>query len=645
MAAAAQYYPNVGAANNANVLKESVELFVSCRDLVQKDFASKSDPFVVIYLKSNDKFKEIGRTEVIYDNHDPNFSQQFRLDYYFEQQQILRFDVFDEDKKGSQKLSDHDVLGSCTMNLGEIVHEPGCVMAKKLMHRGKLVKNKKSKKLSHLIATVEKVNCKGNQLVTLQFSCKGLPKMDGLFGKSDPYFLIERTREDGKKVTVYGNRDHHIKRNLNPRFKPFKIETQTLCNNDEYRPIIISLYDWDKNGSDDFIGSIETSLYELKTKPQSMAIKRQSHKKKMKKYGELNVVQCSSTDLSGFLDYLEGTLDLSLMVAIDFTGSNGDPRDHQSLHHFTERQPSDYQRSIRQIGGILSAYDSDQKYPVWGFGGHFNNVLIGGTEYWNGVKHDFNLNFDPRDPEVVGIMGIESAYVSALKQNVFALSGPTIFAPILSKSKRIARFAHSQLSNGSKIQYFILLILTDGIITDMKQTKDEIVAISNEHLPLSIVIVGIGNADFSAMDELDGDDHGLMNSKGEYAKRDVVQFVPYNKYKHNINELSRETLAEIPTQFLSYVRHHKIPPGERVIRKAETMEERFAFTEEKGDDGLISRNETLQSQGSMYFKDNCDWDTVPLPAGWERAYDEKGKAYYVDNVSQRTQWRHPSAAK
>ena len=34
--------------------------------------------------------------------------------------------------------------------------------------------------------------------------------------------------------------------------------------------------------------------------------------------------------------------------------------------------------------------------------------------------------------------------------------------------------------------------------------------------------LGVGNADFSAMDELDGDDKGLMNSKGQYAKRDIV---------------------------------------------------------------------------------------------------------------------------
>ena len=43
----------------------------------------------------------------------------------------------------------------------------------------------------------------------------------------------------------------------------------------------------------------------------------------------------------------------------------------------------------------------------------------------------------------------------------------------------------------------MLLILTDGEIHDMNETKNVIV--ENSFLPISIVIVGIGNADFSKM--------------------------------------------------------------------------------------------------------------------------------------------------
>ena len=43
--------------------------------------------------------------------------------------------------------------------------------------------------------------------------------------------------------------------------------------------------------------------------------------------------------------------------------------------------------------------------------------------------------------------------------------------------------------------YFVLLVLTDGVITDMDKTMSAIVQAST--LPMSIIIVGVGNEDFS----------------------------------------------------------------------------------------------------------------------------------------------------
>lgn len=86
------------------------------------------------------------------------------------------------------------------------------------------------------------------------------------------------------------------------------------------------------------------------------------------------------------------------------------------------------------------------------------------------------------------------------------------------------------LSSDAPQQYFILLILTDGVITDMADTREAIVQAS--HLPMSIIIVGVGNADFSDMQMLDGDDGILRSPKGEPVLRDIVQFVPFRSFKH-----------------------------------------------------------------------------------------------------------------
>ena len=85
------------------------------------------------------------------------------------------------------------------------------------------------------------------------------------------------------------------------------------------------------------------------------------------------------------------------------------------------------------------------------------------------------------------------------------LSGPTYFGPLLSEFRK---FVNSVVGSN---MYPILLILTDGAIHDMPDTIDEVIALAK--LPCSIIIVGVGNADFSAMEELDGDGGRLSNGR------------------------------------------------------------------------------------------------------------------------------------
>ena len=76
--------------------------------------------------------------------------------------------------------------------------------------------------------------------------------------------------------------------------------------------------------------------------------------------------------------------------------------------------------------------------------------------------------------------------------------------------------------------YFVLLIITDGVISDIQETIAAIVYASS--LPMSIIIVGVGPADFKAMDVLDADKGLLKSADGQVAKRDIVQFVPFREF-------------------------------------------------------------------------------------------------------------------
>ena len=80
-------------------------------------------------------------------------------------------------------------------------------------------------------------------------------------------------------------------------------------------------------------------------------------------------------------------------------------------------------------------------------------------------------------------------------------------------------------------------------------------------LPLSIIIVGVGNEDFESMNQLDADEEPLYSEK--YKKimdRDIVQFVPFREFKDNPILLAKQTLEEVPNQLLSFFEKQKIVP-------------------------------------------------------------------------------------
>lgn len=84
----------------------------------------------------------------------------------------------------------------------------------------------------------------------------------------------------------------------------------------------------------------------------------------------------------------------------------------------------------------------------------------------------------------------------------------------------------------------------------MPQTINLVCELSE--MPCSIIIIGVGNADFSSMEALDGDGGRLRNSAGVPAARDIVQFVEFNEGMRRGN-LAEQVLKEVPGQVCSYM--------------------------------------------------------------------------------------------
>ena len=269
-------------------------------------------------------------------------------------------------------------------------------------------------------------------------------------------------------------------------------------------------------------------------------------------HGKTVYISIEAIKIYSFLDYIRGGMQINLTVAIDFTGSNGAPSNPQSLHYIGTSENS-YEKAIRSCGNIVAYYDYDQLFPTYGFGGKFFGS--------QNVHHCYPLNNNFNDPNIHGIEGILQAYRTVLNQT--KLSGPTFFNEII---KRVISVVKEDVQAENKMNYNILMILTDGIIGDMGETIDALVEAS--FLPISVIIIGIGNADFKNMDRLDADDEPLRDSKGRMSDRDLVQFVPFRKYNNNGELLAQSVLEEIPRQVIEYYQHQKIPPREPIINIA-----------------------------------------------------------------------------
>jgi hypothetical protein len=391
--------------------------------------------------------------------------------------------------------------------------------------------------------------------ITLQFSAVNLDK-NVTSGKSESFLQFSLSNENESFTVVH--KTEVIKMTQNALWKPFTLMARTLCNGDQERVLKVECFNLDSNGSQELIGEFYTTVRRLGSGPgptndYPCVYPRQKteNRKVVNNSVIVKLVSCRFQQVHTFLDYIQGGTQVQCIIAVDFTSSNGDPRSPESLHYNDPRQPNLYARALRSVGEILQDYDSDKRFPAFGFGAKLPDGRI---------SHEFPLNGNVTDPDCPGIDGVLEAYHKTL--NTVKLHGPTNFAPIINN---VARMASQGGDSGRN--YFILLILTDGIITDMPLTCEAIVDASS--LPLSIIIVGIGNADFDAMNVLDGDDDRL-SFNGRYAERDIVQFVQFRdfidgRYGNDLSYsqvmLAKEVLAEIPEQFISYMKTHDIIPS------------------------------------------------------------------------------------
>lgn len=219
-----------------------------------------------------------------------------------------------------------------------------------------------------------------------------------------------------------------------------------------------------------------------------------------------------------------GVEQLNLVVAVDCTRSNEwngkESFNGRNLHDRREKNP--YEQAIETIGRTLVRYDDDAEIPLYIFGDVMTEnkrVSLLGNEPCHGTN------------------GLIDRYNDLIDD--VQLSGPTSFAPIVDEVCR--------LTVDSRGQYHVLVIVCDGQVDGMRNLEKTRASIAKaSRLPVSIIIVGVGDGPFDEMENFDDGGNGRAF--------DNVQFVNFTEIMDGRAEnkdvaFALEALQEIPEQY------------------------------------------------------------------------------------------------
>ena len=503
-------------------------------DEIKKRFQGTTIKFYHSDLAKDDQFSYVGTTEP-YSGYGVEYKKKFQMTYCFQKIQDIKCEIW---------LGTNIQVVNTT--LGEIIGSKTMMVELPFFFDGT------TENTSIIISGVVLKDVNKNSFVTFNLYTEFplLPFSD--------YFVVISNWNDGSAPTRVWKSEEKTGKKFD--FTASMVTLQDLCLGNPDQTITFEFYGI-YSGK---VGGVDITLNEL-----NKAMNEKEKVNIVDSKGNINGffhVNYSIEKISRFIDLIEYGLQISLTVAIDYTASNQIPTDPSSLHYFDTQQnnPNQYEQTIRACGGIIANYDFEQFFPVFGFGG----VLPSTGE----TSHCFNVSLTSM-AKVQGINNIIKVYKESLDK--IKLDGPTYFAPLLKQAIQLIKENESKTSI-----YHVILIITDGTIHDFDETKN--IIIKSSYLPFSVIVIGVGNEDFTAMKQLDADKTELIDKNGNKAERDIIQFVKFIDYVNDPLKLAEEVLMEIPTQIEQYYRVYKRFVG---IKDAEELEEkeRQKLIEEKGD--------------------------------------------------------------
>ncbi|CAH1412905.1 unnamed protein product [Lactuca virosa] len=270
----------------------------------------------------------------------------------------------------------------------------------------------------------------------------------------------------------------------------------------------------------------------------------------------------------------------NLIVGIDFTKSNewtgSQSFNGKSLHHISDHSLNPYEHAISIIGKTLADFDEDNLIPCYGFGD--------ATTHAKAV-----FSFYHEDRFCNGFEDVLSRYREIVPH--LNLSGPTSFAPVIEQAMTIV-----DQSGG---QYHVLLIIADGQVGHSEEKKTIETIVKASKLPLSIVLVGVGDGPWGVMKEFDDNIPNRDFDNFQFVNFTEIMSKTYLPSNRKETEFALSALMEIPSQYKATIELNLLGNRRGILHQ------RAALPPPVGQPSSSSCNTSTPSQSTTFQNSGC----------------------------------------
>jgi Copine/C2 domain len=475
---------------------------------------------------------EIGRTEVVRDSQNPIFTESFLVQYRFELEQTYLIRIYDEDLIDSSDLKEHDFLGGAVFTLGELFGRPN--------HKLMISNIDEEHPDASLLLQGREVDM-ARKFLEFRFAAQNLTTTDAVLHAPDPFFKIERTADNAAGWETMW-KSEVVFHNCSPCWGTACLSLVSLCGGNLDSDLRVTFWESHVHYEEDgYIGCAETTVRELAldTPEEGMMLPINIRRKlffgagrRKQKVADLQVIKSRLIDKPTFLQYLNGGLEIDLVVAVDCAAALDHKDEKKACHLHNGKWNNNYQMALEEIGSLVEPYSRSNYFNMWGFNAQ--------------VSFEDAENVFVMSDKVAGSQGLLKTYDNYLMggNRFMARHQESHLGPLINKA-----MFRSIKETGKRHCYGLLCILTSGDVTDLEATVDAVLRAATD-APISIVFVG---CECGNLDKVKGyfDKKKVQRSiSGIRLSRDVTSFTSFSEFGNDVTRVMAEGLREVPEQMI-----------------------------------------------------------------------------------------------